>query len=1238
MDSTTLLDHVLFQLTPTRTRCDLVIFAGGLGENLASGLLEPFVLHLKCAKDQISRGGYSITLRPAGSRAPWFTKATLQRFVRFVSTPEVLERFVTIEREIVQIENSIQSCDSIEADGNGSATDGKKSNASSDSKGESSGKGNGVAEENSKIRLQRVLETRKAVLRKEQAMAYARALVTGYELDYIEDLISFADAFGASRLREACINFIDLCKKKNEDRLWVDEIAAMQASSQPELPYLGTSEIILAGEDHDDSFMINVHPNSLSGGKQNGSVDASVSNSTAINGSLDISQDTSLPASTQIPSTNGRAQVPPMSWPNQLPQYMPNFQGPVFQQMPPYPGYVFPGMQPASSYYPGPRQWPSNVEDAGLALDRELDNRRNHKSSYRNKKKLSRGKVLETSDQDGSTEPSDSGSETESEDEHLEKGKKSSSKEQPRKKKHGKKSSRKVVIRNINYITSKRDTEKDTISEGNSSDEESFIDGDSLKQQVEEAVESLERRQKSTSHRRKKQQGVKHPGIADGSNDGTDQEIKNGVSNDSEGKKRNDNWDAFQNLLMRDESSYVATEPNTVEVQEEYFMTKNSEEGRASNLEKEKVTKHQTVPSDSFVVTERNTGMDGKTPLREFEVEESVHPTIRKADTTAEELLFSQRIEESGDHSHAILSDCATEFSITKRQNEGDWFISSQPDKSSNQDESKDFNMFDSIYNSLVAVDVSCAEKNKKDVLADDSFMVQARSVDNESDSQLRTDISMVPEIVGATRYDNGTPEISNNKPEAIATHEPDDLYMVLDRDARVEHSMASWTPEMDYENNILSVAANKRQSDSETAGCVDDKLPSNSKDTKAKRETPVGKVSNKEARSTLLNGSVGKSKLGTILRSNKSSFGSQTSTTKSKFEKEEEKRKRMEELLLKRQQRIAERSASSGLNTATTKRTAAVNRTVTTSIKIEKTKTQTPIQETKKLQKPVLRSSTIDRLATARIHKVSPTQSKSVKPKKSTLKATGAGASTLPKKTADAENKKPSPNKVKPSDEIMVPKNSNQALSLDSDIQVKDYLNSTAGLPVKSLAAQITQATGALDLKDIKELHSTSSTEKNGDDKMLHRDTLDDGNYSGNSVNVASSVPTDHIPHLVPLEGNVDGLSNASSVHAEEKTLSEGSCDHIPEIAIHPMPVSPNKGPIASAENIEANGPKNENILFSPEISEIEILTPPPSNGAVSRTVHSRKKWESDENSTKPAKGFRRLLLFGRKKAETHL
>ena len=52
-----------------------------------------------------------------------------------------------------------------------------------------------------RVRLQRVLETRKAVLLKEQTMAYARALAAGFEMDNIDDLISFSDVFGASRLR-----------------------------------------------------------------------------------------------------------------------------------------------------------------------------------------------------------------------------------------------------------------------------------------------------------------------------------------------------------------------------------------------------------------------------------------------------------------------------------------------------------------------------------------------------------------------------------------------------------------------------------------------------------------------------------------------------------------------------------------------------------------------------------------------------------------------------------------------------------------------------------------------------------------------------------------------------------------------------------------------------------------------------------------------------------------------------
>ncbi|RRT74611.1 hypothetical protein B296_00028710, partial [Ensete ventricosum] len=89
-------------------RCDLIIIANGKTEKIVSGLLDPFLAHLKTAQDQIAKGGYSIILEPdPETNAAWFTKGTIERFVRFVSTPEVLERVTTIESEILQIENAI---------------------------------------------------------------------------------------------------------------------------------------------------------------------------------------------------------------------------------------------------------------------------------------------------------------------------------------------------------------------------------------------------------------------------------------------------------------------------------------------------------------------------------------------------------------------------------------------------------------------------------------------------------------------------------------------------------------------------------------------------------------------------------------------------------------------------------------------------------------------------------------------------------------------------------------------------------------------------------------------------------------------------------------------------------------------------------------------------------------------------------------------------------------------------
>lgn len=48
--------------------------------------------------------------------------------------------------------------------------------------------------------------------------------------------------------REACTDFKELCKKKLSDGLWMDELAAMEAYSQPDLSFSGASGIILACE------------------------------------------------------------------------------------------------------------------------------------------------------------------------------------------------------------------------------------------------------------------------------------------------------------------------------------------------------------------------------------------------------------------------------------------------------------------------------------------------------------------------------------------------------------------------------------------------------------------------------------------------------------------------------------------------------------------------------------------------------------------------------------------------------------------------------------------------------------------------------------------------------------------------------------------------------------------------------------------------------------------------------
>ncbi|KAL9236392.1 hypothetical protein vseg_011070 [Gypsophila vaccaria] len=945
MDSSARLDYVLFHLTPTRTRCDLVIFAGKLNEKLAYGLLEPFIAHLKSAKDQISKGGYSVTLRPPSpANSYWFTKGTLQRFVRFVSTPEVLERFVTIEREISQLENSVKSFEASNADGetegNGDGGHAKPSVNSVKSYGESNGKGDLEQEENSKVRLHRVVETRKVVLRKEQAMVYARALAAGFEMDNLNDLILFSDAFEASRLREACINFRDLCMKKNEDRLWVDEIAAMQAMMQPDLSFMGSSGIILAGEDNDP----------LTGGKQNGSTDLSLSDSLTSHGSSDANQENGAPAS----QTSAQMQNP---WANQFSQYMRNFQGPMYQQMPPFQGYGFPGMQGPPPYYPANMPWPSDVNSSA---DRELHDCRDRKSSSKKKSKARKARGSENEEDGGNTEPSESSSETDS------------SSDKSRKKKNGKKSSRKVVIRNINYISSKKDADKDSDSETDSSDEEDYLDGNSLKQQLEDAVGSFEKHQKSTSRRHKKHNGSKH---------------KNSVNDsaDQNGNKGSEGWDALQQLLLKEDSDSNGPEVQTKPVEEEYFAGKGSEEQHSSAFrpDAESGIKQKPVATDAFLVTERGTGSydtAGKISDANFEHSEGgYHPVTRRV--TTEEFLFSKRDEEPESYTRVSPSDVAARSSVIKTQASDDWFVSKQSDEAVNHGQNSHLR-FDGDY---VTSSTDKVEKRTKDVVIDDSLMIHGRHDDYRSEEQGRTDFSMVSDFIEASYVEKRATEAEpEKKSESHGFYEPDELYMVRDRDTVVEQSVPSWNPEIDFENNVsVNTPSKTSDIDASADSASNGKGPNNKKTGDS-----VTKASSRDARSRLTGAPLRRGKPETTPGPKRSTFGSKTTAPKTQFEKDEERRKRMEELVARREKRLAERGGGSPMLSA--------NKT-----QAGKSKLQSAADEPKK-PKPIIRSSTIERLAAAKTTPTSP----AAQPKREASKVKGVGVTNRSQKTAVPERR----------------------------------------------------------------------------------------------------------------------------------------------------------------------------------------------------------------------------------------
>ncbi|ESQ29347.1 hypothetical protein EUTSA_v10023296mg [Eutrema salsugineum] len=717
MDSKAMLDSALFQLTPTRTRFDLVLFCGSKKEKLASGIFEPFISHLKFARDQISKGGYSISLHPPTSHSSWFTKSTFDRFVRFVNTPAIIERFATLEKEILQIEHSIQANEIANAE---QLQDGSNLRKSIESSKKESENGNEVAgEETSKIQLQRLLETRRTLLRREQAMAYARGVVAGYEIDSIDDLILFADAFGASRLREACVKYKELWKKKHGDGLWMAELAAVKAIAPADMSLLGSSGIILTNE----------------------GASLSLNGTDSSNASSENKDDKSAHMDQHHPGVpNFQA---PMGWPNHMPQYF---------YPPPYQGYPYPPMQPMPNQNQGNMPWPSKGKTSKKKGKGDSDADGSSGSS-------------ESSESDSASDDSASSLEDQGRRHSSHTGKNSSR----RSKKNRKKSSKTVIIRNINYIT----------PEGRNGDVEGneFTENGSIKETVDAAV-----------------------GFLKGEVSG-DEILKSSA----EGKRSNENWDSFQNILMRHDDG---SDMHSMDVaSEEHFDLRGS--SLAANSKS--LQANNSASGDSIIVTHKHIEDGGGATFDHFESEDGARRLPRTRDSTEECMLLLKRSEMLGDESKDLYNATRGDSLVKKSGSGEDWFTS---DHLAGKTESN---------YGRISFDESCiltsqgSDKSKKQEFVDDSFMVHSSSLtgDDLYDSRWRPDMSA--DIVLASDIENGQ---ANEKREMSGSWEPNDLCMILERHSG--DSLANNDYSIDF-----SVEANARLSSNGTAQEKEDKTVS---------------------------------------------------------------------------------------------------------------------------------------------------------------------------------------------------------------------------------------------------------------------------------------------------------------------------------------------------------------------------------------------------------------------------
>ncbi|KAK6786648.1 hypothetical protein RDI58_015173 [Solanum bulbocastanum] len=216
VDANVLLEYVEFKIFPSQGRYETLMIYGDKVEAASSGLLKQLVLHSPKIKSLHSKGSDStFKFKPLGnlSDAKWFMKSTLIRFLRIISSSDIIDVAKATVNEISQLEDarkfhlSLYSKGPQDHTGSEETADVSYSNSMAPTVDDED---NPSSLDASKNELLRAMDLRLTALTEELAAVFDQAVGTKCSFGDITNIEKFSYYFGAVDLRNCLQKFVAL--------------------------------------------------------------------------------------------------------------------------------------------------------------------------------------------------------------------------------------------------------------------------------------------------------------------------------------------------------------------------------------------------------------------------------------------------------------------------------------------------------------------------------------------------------------------------------------------------------------------------------------------------------------------------------------------------------------------------------------------------------------------------------------------------------------------------------------------------------------------------------------------------------------------------------------------------------------------------------------------------------------------------------------------------------------------